>query len=98
LGKWLDKRIKVHVFMCVLGLLFYRYIQWKIEKETGERLPMGRMVSLLHRIRLGGLILTNKEKQKGREWRKIRFKLERLENKEERVIVKALNLERFVPN
>ena len=94
----LDKRIRVHVFMCVLGLLFYRYIQWKIEKETGERLPMGRMVSLLHRIRLGGLILTDKEKQKGREWRKIRFKLERLENKQERAIVKALNLERFVPN
>lgn len=94
----LDKRIKVHVFMCVLGLLFYRYIQWKIEKEAGERLPMGRMVSLLRRIRLGGLILTNKEKQKGREWRKIRFKLERLENKQEQLIVKALQLERFVPN
>ncbi len=35
--------------------------------------------------------------ENGGEGRKIRFKLEQME-KEERVLVKALNLERFVPN
>ncbi len=86
-----DKRIRAHVFMCVMGLLFYRYIQWKVEKATGERVPIGKLAAQLSRIRLGGLITG------GGEDRKVRFKLERME-KEERALVKALNLERFVPN
>ncbi len=85
----LDARIRAHVFLCVMGLLFYRYIQWRLEKETGERVPMGRMVSLLHRIRLGGLMVKGQKR--------VRFKLEKVEKEEERV-VKALALERFVPN
>ncbi len=86
-----DKRIRAHVFMCVMGLLFYRYIQWKVEKATGERVPIGRLAAQLSRIRLGGLI-TNDGKG-----RKILFKLEQME-KEERALVKALDLERFILN
>ena len=86
-----DKRIRVHVFMCVMGLLFYRYSQWKLEKATGERMPIGRLAATLGRIRLGGLITD------GDDGRKIKFKLEQM-SKHERMLVKALNLERFVPN
>lgn len=85
----LDGRIRAHVFMCVMDLLFYRYIQWEMVKATGERVPMGRMASLLGRIRLSGLIVKGE--------RKVRLKLERMAKEEER-IVKALGLERFVPN
>ena len=87
----LDKRIRAHVFMCVMGLLFYRYIQWKVEKATGVRVPIGRLAAQLSRIRLGGLITG------GNGGRKVRFKLEQMD-RDERMIVKALNLERFVPN
>ena len=87
----LDKRIRAHVFMCVMGLLFYRYIQWKVEKATGERVPLGRLAATLGRIRLGGLITG------GDDGRIIKFKLEQM-GKNERMLVKALNLERFIPN
>jgi len=85
----LDRRVEAHVFMCVLGLLLYRYIQWRIEKETGERIPMGRMASILRRVRLGGLVVKGSHR--------VRFKLERM-GEEEAKIVKALQLEEFVPN
>ena len=87
----LDKRIRAHVFMCVMGLLFYRYIQWKVEKATGERVPIGRLAASLGRIKLGGLITG------GDGGRKIKFKLEQM-GENERMLVKALNLERFIPN
>ena len=77
--------------MCVMGLLFYRYIQWKVEKATGVSVPIGRLAAQLSRIRLGGLITG------GDESRKVGFKLESM-GEEERALVKALNLERFVPN
>ena len=87
----LDKRIRAHVFMCVMGLLFYRYIQWKIEKATGERVPIGRLAATLGRIRLGGLIANNGD------GKKVRFKLEQM-GEGEKALVKALNLKRFIPN
>ena len=39
-----------------MGLLFYRYIQWKVERATGERMPIGKPAATLGRIRFGGLI------------------------------------------
>ncbi len=87
----LDKRIRAHVFMCVMGLLFYRYIQWKVEKATGVRVPIGRLAAQLSRIRLGGLITSDGS------GKKVMFKLEQMD-RDERMLVKTLNLERFVPN
>lgn len=31
-----DQHIRAHVFICVIGLLFYRYIQWKLKKNGME--------------------------------------------------------------
>ncbi len=84
----IDKRIRAHTFMCVMGLLFYRYIQWKIEEVRGESMPMGRMVSILKQIRLGGLIINDND---------VRFKLERM-GVEEKEIVKILKIDSLVPN
>ena len=69
----------------------YRYIQWKVEKATGERVPIGRLAAQLSRIRLGGLITGDGS------GRKVRFRLESM-GEDERALVKALKLERFVPN
>ena len=87
----LDDRIRTHVFMCVMGLLFCRYIQWKVEKATGVRVPAGRLAAQLSGIRLGGPITG------GDEDRKVRFRLEQM-GRDEMALVKALNLERFMPN
>ena len=35
----LDKRIRVHAFLCVVGLLFYRWIQRRVEAAMDARLP-----------------------------------------------------------
>ena len=87
----LDDRIRAHVFMCVMGLLFYRYIQWKVEKATGVRVPVGRLAAQLSGIRLGGLITNDGD------GKKTRFRLEQMD-RDERALVKALDLERFIPN
>ena len=95
----LDPRIRAHVFMCVMGLLFYRYMQWRIEKETGDRIPIARMVSDLKRIRLGGLITKNGARYDGdgKRRKRIRFKLEDM-GEEEKKIVGVFKMEEFVPN
>lgn len=47
----LDKPIESHVFLCVMGLLFYRYLFWKVEK-LGVKLPCERIVEELNGIRI----------------------------------------------
>lgn len=39
----LDSSIRVHMFLCVMGMLFYRYLFWKLRdfKLTGERILKG---------------------------------------------------------
>ena len=70
-------------------LLFYRYMQWKVEKAGGGCVPIGRLAAQLSGIRLGGLITGD-----GQD-RKIRFRIEQME-KEERAMVKPLDLQLFV--
>ena len=77
--------------MCVMGLLFYRYIQWKVEKATGGRVPVGRLAAQLSGIRLGGLITNDGD------GKKTRFRLEQT-GRDEMALVKALNLERSILN
>jgi transposase len=52
----LDKRIRAHVFMLVIEMLFYKYIQCKVEKESGKRVSIDRLIAQLSRIKMGGLI------------------------------------------
>ena len=46
-----DCRIKVHVFLCVIGLVFYRYLLWKL-KKTNEMLSKTRVIEKLEGIRV----------------------------------------------
>ncbi|MGI0055606.1 MAG: IS1634 family transposase [Thermoplasmata archaeon] len=85
----LDKRIRVHAFLCVVGLLFYRWIQRRVEATTKERVPIGRLSHWLDEIRVAALLR--------RGSRKAKVVLEKQDTKRAQV-VQALDLKRFVPN
>ena len=84
-----DPRIRVHAFLCVVGLLFYRWIQVRVAEATGERVPIGRLSQWLDEIRIAALLC--------RGSRKAKVVLEK-QSAERARLVKALALHRFVPN
>ncbi len=84
----LDQRIRVHTFLCVMGLLLYRYVQLKLEKAQKARTPIGALVAQLKRVRLGVVALD--------EGKAVRAKLERM-GPTEQSLVKALGLASLVP-
>lgn len=84
----LDKRIRVHAFLCVVGLLFYRWIQRKVEVAAGTRVPISALAGRLDRIQVVAL-LRKRSKQ-------VKVVLQRLDA-EQRAIVDCLDLARFIP-
>ena len=46
-----DCRIKVHIFLCVMGLIFYRYLLWKL-KKSDELLSNTEVIEKLENIRV----------------------------------------------
>jgi transposase len=46
-----DKRIKVHSFLCVMGLVFYRFLLWILKKQE-EVLSETRVIEELEKIRV----------------------------------------------
>lgn len=84
-----DKRIRVHAFLCVMGLLFYRWIQRRVEAATETALPIGQLASRLDRIQVVAMTRPGS--------RKAKVVLQKLD-REQNAIVKALALTRFVPN
>lgn len=85
----LDSRIRVHAFLMVMGLLFYRWIQLRVQEKLKRKVPIDRLMHTLDRIRMVALI--------DRARKKVKFKLERL-SEEEKGLVEALDLSRWVPN
>ena len=57
-----DKRIKVHSFLCVMGLVFYRLLLWKLKKQE-EMLSETRVIEELEKIRVGLVKRGDKEPQ-----------------------------------
>ncbi|MBE0525243.1 MAG: IS1634 family transposase, partial [Methanosarcinales archaeon] len=57
-----DKRIQVHSFLCVMGLVFYRYLLWKLEKQE-EMLSETRIIEELEKIRIALVKKGNKKPQ-----------------------------------
>ncbi len=83
-----DRRIRVHVFLMVMGLLLYRWVQMRADEALGRHVPIGELARRLKRIRLA---LVTRPGQ-----RKVRCVLEKMEA-EERALLKGLKLEQFVP-
>ena len=46
-----DGHIKVHIFLCFTGLVFYRYLMWKLKKED-EPLSETKILDKLEKIRV----------------------------------------------
>ncbi len=85
----LDKRIRVRAFLCVVGLLFYRWVQLRVETTTKERIPIEALAGRLDRIQVVAMARPGS--------RKVKVALQKLDH-EQTAVVKALGLERFVPN
>ncbi|MGI0156696.1 MAG: IS1634 family transposase, partial [Thermoplasmata archaeon] len=85
----LDKRIRVYAFLCVVGLLFYRWIQLRVEAAIGERIPIEALAGRLDRIQVVALLRKDSKKAK--------VVLQKL-SPEQKSVVDALQLARFVPN
>ena len=86
-----DVRIKVHAFLCVVGLLFYRWIQRKVEKAAKQRVSIERLANVLRQIQVVALVKTE-----GKEVSVAKVVLQKLSEEQEKV-AKALDLSRFVP-
>jgi transposase len=83
-----DNRIRVHVELCVWGMLFYRYLARKL-KALGIDVSFERMVEELEGIRVGIF------HEKGT--RKARFVLEKMNALQARMF-SALDLARYMPH
>ncbi len=55
-----DFRIKVHVFLCIIGLTMYRYLLWKL-RDTG--MSVYELDHALKRIRVGFVTMKGKERK-----------------------------------
>jgi transposase len=58
-----DQHIRAHVFVCVMGLLFYRYLQWKL-KKSGLVYTTHELDDVLKGIRLA-MVYNGSRKKKG---------------------------------
>jgi transposase len=83
-----DRKIRAHVFLCVVGAVFWRYLLWKL-KGAREGVTLYELYDRLDGVRMAYV------KAEGR--RKGEFRLEDLAEGEER-LVEALGMREFVPN
>lgn len=84
----LDKRIRVHAFLCVVGLLFYRGGEHRMEEGTEDRVPLKALAARLDRIHVVAMALLGA--------RRVKVVLQEL-NREQTAVVKALENVR-IPN
>ena len=73
----------------MVGLLFYRWVQRRIEKAMDARLPIEALAARLDRIQVVAMARPGA--------RKVKVTLQKLD-REQTAVVKALGLARFVPN
>jgi len=82
-----DQHIRAHVFICVMGLLFYRYIQWKL-KQSGLTYSTYELDDILNGIKLA-LVFTSSKNTKGR------FVVEQMD-KDQAKVFSALQMAEFI--
>lgn len=81
-----DAHIRSHVFICVMGLLFYRYIQWKL-RRNGQKYSTQELANILDGIRLA--IVKNGVGTKGK------FVVEKMDRDQARVF-SLLDMSEFI--
>ena len=53
---WTDQKIKVHTFICLIGLLLSQ-ILWKRAREAGYSLSMESLIDRLTRVRMAEVVI-----------------------------------------
>jgi transposase len=84
----LDDRIRVHAFLMVVGLLFYRWSQMRAQKALKHKTSIDRLAHLLKGVRVAAV------KEVGGN--KARFVPEK-QDEQGKELVDGLRLARFVP-
>ena len=82
---WNDAAIPGHIFLCVMGLLLLRYLQWELREL---KLSMPKLVELLERIRV--VLVRGPDGSP-------KMVLEQMD-REEALVFSKLNLGRFIPS
>ncbi len=82
---WHDATVPGHIFLCVMGLLLLRYLQWELREL---KLSMPRLVELLERIRV--VLVRGPDGSP-------KMVLEQMD-REEALVFSKLNLGRFIPS
>jgi transposase len=85
----LETRIPLHAFLCVVGLLFYRWVQQQVERATVSRIPIEALAARPDRTRVVAMARPGSPRVKV-----VLRKLDRGQS----VAVRALERARFVPN
>lgn len=83
-----DGRIRGHVFLCVVGVVFLRYLLWRL-KEEGKSVSDSALLERLDGVRIALVKVEGRHRGE--------FRMEELDVEEER-LAKALKLAEFVPN
>ena len=81
-----DFNIRAHIFLCIIGMIFYRYMAWKCKHL---RLSLGQLVEELEGIHVAIV----KQKSGG----KVEIVLEEMDAKQARLF-SLLDLGKFMPN
>jgi len=82
-----DQHVRAHVFICIMGLLFYRYIQWKL-RRVGLNYSSMRLDEILNGIRLA-IVMNGADKKKGA------LVVEQM-SKDEAAVFSALNMAEYI--
>jgi transposase len=82
---WHDPTVPGHVFLCGMGLLLLRYLQWELRELN---LSMPRLVELLERIRV--VLVRGPDGS-------LEMVLEQM-GREEALVFSKLNMGRFIPS
>jgi transposase len=82
---WHDATVPGHIFLCGMGLLLLRYLQWELRELN---LSMPRLVELLERIRV--VLVRGPDGSP-------KMVLEQM-GREEALVFSKLNLGRFIPS
>lgn len=82
----LDDPIRVHNFLCVMGILFYRYLMWELKEY---KLSREKLVENLDKIRLAIV--------KDKDTKKVRFVIEEMDGLQA-LLFSKLDLGRYLSN
>lgn len=101
---WTDQKIDAHIFLCMIGLLFARAIEYVVKKrqsvggEEGNHLPSSFNGVIENAERIGlVMVLQEARKRGGKQARPIKYMLSNANEEPSKTVMEAFDLRRFIP-